>query len=102
MGIERVLRENFESLGEVLAVEKVEDGQGNTSTGLTEEGVLAMLEPVMGDIDGLGGKVEVLAVNSGSGAVSLRYKGPQKLKLGVEIILKENDLVQSVDIKVVK
>jgi Fe-S cluster biogenesis protein NfuA len=97
MGIERVLREKFSNLGQVLAVEPDDDDEvGDTGAGeLTIERANASLEQIMPAILGLGGKIEV--VSAVAGTVTLRYEGPDKIKFGVELALRDNPLIQNVE-----
>lgn len=94
MGIERVLRENFVNLGEILAVNPPEP-----VSELTTEKILEALNPVMPAIKAMGGQVEVLEVDSINAVVKLKYKGPVKLRQGVELILKDLKYVQTVEIE---
>jgi Fe-S cluster biogenesis protein NfuA len=89
MGIERVLKENFPNLGPVLQVEPT------AKTGLTIEDVEKALEKVLPAIKAMGGLVEVGAVESETGVVTLRYKGPARLKVGIQLVMKDISLVKS-------
>mmetsp|Transcript_22671 Transcript_22671/g.73354 ORF Transcript_22671/g.73354 Transcript_22671/m.73354 type:complete len:346 (-) Transcript_22671:198-1235(-) len=97
MGIERVLREKFSPLGEVVAVEPDEDDETGQAGGaeLTVAVANASLEQIMPAILGLGGKIEV--VSAAAGTVTLRYEGPDKIKFGVELALRDNPLIQNVE-----
>jgi Fe-S cluster biogenesis protein NfuA len=98
MGIERVLKENFANLGPVISV----DPASAADSGLTADAVMKALEKVLPAIKGLGGSVEVSDVEPTSGTVKLRYKGPARLKLGIELVLKDVSAVKSVEIEVVE
>eukprot|EP00640_Fibrocapsa_japonica_P001461 CAMPEP_0113942554 /NCGR_PEP_ID=MMETSP1339-20121228/8247_1 /TAXON_ID=94617 /ORGANISM="Fibrocapsa japonica" /LENGTH=393 /DNA_ID=CAMNT_0000947073 /DNA_START=24 /DNA_END=1205 /DNA_ORIENTATION=+ /assembly_acc=CAM_ASM_000762 len=91
MGIERVLRENFSALTEVVQVEDPAlAGQGE----LTIDVVDAVLDKIRPAILGMGGCVRV--VSSTGGNVVLEYEGPPKIKYGIEMSLKDNTLVKDV------
>ena len=91
MGIERVLKENFPNLGPVLQVNPVAE-----AAGLTTEAVEKALEKVLPAIKAMGGTVEVGSVNSATGAVVLNYKGPPRLKVGIQLVMKDLPLVTTV------
>ena len=93
MGIERVLRENFPSLNEVISVTSaVPAGEQ-----LTLEAVQDALKPILPAVKAMGGAVEVVAVDGTVGVVRVKYQGPSKLKQGVELVLKDLKLVTAVD-----
>ena len=91
MGIERVLRENFADLGTVTAAELVAPEQVLT-VGMIEE-ALAQILPA---IKGMGGSVVVQSVDAEAGTVNLKYKGPPRLRQGIELVLKDVKLVKQV------
>ena len=97
MGIERVLRESWPNLGAVMQTDP-EDAEGGEGGGggavLTTRTVEDALEPIMPAIYGLGGKIAVLSAEGG--CVRLQYTGPEKTKLGIELSLKDNPLVEMV------
>jgi Fe-S cluster biogenesis protein NfuA len=96
MGIERVLREKFSSLGQVVAVEADdEDEPGGAGGELTVAVANTALEQIMPAILGLGGNIEV--ISAAAGTVTLRYEGPEKIKFGVELALRDNPLIQKVE-----
>jgi len=43
---------------------------------------------------GLGGSIEVLS--AAASTVTLKYTGPEKIKFGVELALRDNPLIQNV------
>lgn len=98
MGIERVLKENFSNLGDVLAVDDpnavAEEGEQNLTPDM--ESVRAALEKVLPAVTGMGGAIEDVVVDADSGSVTMKYKGPTKLKQGIEIVLKENPIISEV------
>lgn len=96
MGIERVLRENFANLGEIVAINPTEtELVSNLTTDMVEEA----LKPVMSAITAMGGKVELTEVDSSTGLVRLKYQGPTKLRQGVELILKDLKYVKNIEIQ---
>ena len=100
MGIERVLKENFANLGPVISVDANASASDTADTGLTMGMVEKALEKVLPAIKGLGGNVEISAIDSASGLVRLRYTGPARLKLGIELVLKDVAMVKLVQIDV--
>lgn len=98
MGIERVLKENFPNLKDVInlsqAVEEV-----TKPTTLTIESVNDALAQISSAVKGMGGIIAVESVDPDSGIVTLKYKGPTKLRQGVELVVKDVKYVQSVVIK---
>jgi len=91
MGIERALREQFgDRLGEVR---QVTPGAPDV---LTQEVVEGLLAPVMPAVKGLGGDVQIVGLDPQSGAVILKYKGPEKLTYGIELTLKDHPRINSV------
>mmetsp|Transcript_47584 Transcript_47584/g.115872 ORF Transcript_47584/g.115872 Transcript_47584/m.115872 type:complete len:457 (-) Transcript_47584:772-2142(-) len=90
-GIERVLRENFGSrLGEVTQV------QPSVVEQLSVEMVEQVLAPVRPAVEGLGGSVKVLDLDTVTGEVVLAYSGPDKLTYGIELTLMDNPLIKTV------
>ena len=63
---------------------------------LSEESCLKLLAPVMGAVTGLGGEMQIVGVDPLNGAVTIRYKGPEKLTFGIELTLKDDSRVKSV------
>ena len=101
-GIERVLRENFADLNEVIA-EEPSGSDGAAAAGgvagssvLDEEAVISALAPLMEAITGLGGSVRVVSADAASGEVVLFYDGPPKLKFGIALALEDDPLITSV------
>ena len=91
MGIERALRETFgDRLGEVRQVTP------GAPDSLTRQLVDELLAPVLPAAKGLGGNMEVLVVEAASGAVTIRYSGPEKLTYGIELTLKDHQLINTV------
>ena len=63
---------------------------------LSEDVCMQILAPVMGAVTGLGGEMRIVALDAASGAVTIEYKGPPKLTLGIELTLKDDERVKSV------
>ena len=93
MGIERVLKENFYGLGEIKAVDNNSVIQ---TSNLTEEMVTSALDKILPAVKGMGGSVEINSVDSRSGTITVTYRGPSKLKKGIELVLKDIKFVTSV------
>jgi len=55
----------------------------------------AALEQIMPAILGLGGSVEV--VSAADSTVQLKYSGPDKIKFGVELALRDSPLIEKVE-----
>jgi Fe-S cluster biogenesis protein NfuA len=94
MGIERVLRENFPDLKEVLSV-----SESNDEPQLTTESVETALSKISPAIKALKGVLEIAEVNGSTGVVRIKFKGPAKLKQGVELVIKDVALVTEVIIE---
>jgi Fe-S cluster biogenesis protein NfuA len=94
MGIERVLRENWPSLGAVTQVEDAEEAGEAAEAMLTPAVVEEALSPIMPAIAGLGGKISVLSAEAG--VVRLEYTGPEKTKLGIQLSLRDNPLIDQI------
>jgi len=92
MGVERVLREKFEGLNRIEAISAEPQAVDEAGTPLTEAAALKRkleekLEEILPAIRGLGASATIEDVSDG-GVVSLCYKGPEKVKLGVVYALK--------------
>jgi len=83
LGIERILRQRFPNIGEITAQSDV---SSNTRTPLKErcEKVIEEIKPA---IVGLGGSISINLVEDNR--VFILYQGPDKIKSGVEMALKE-------------
>jgi len=92
MGVERVLREKFENLNRIEAISAEPQAVDEAGTPLTEAAALkrkleGKLEEILPAIRGLGASATIEDVSE-EGVVSLCYKGPEKVKLGVVYALK--------------
>lgn len=90
MGIERVLRENFPLLKEVLSITE------SPPELLTLESIQTALVKISPAIKALKGTVEITNVDGANGVVTVSFKGPSKLKQGVELVIKDIPLVKEV------
>ena len=98
MGIERVLKENFDNLGKVVQVEdEINNGEdsGANPNELTMEAVMSELKRVGPAITAMGGNVEVVSVDP-IGVVELRFRGSTKVQQGLELALRDVPLVKHV------
>lgn len=98
MGIQRVLKENFDNLGEVVQVED-DDNDGDKSDtdsdGLTMGAITSELNRIGPAISAMGGNVEVISVDP-IGVVELRFRGSNKIQQGLELALRDVPLVKHV------
>ena len=92
MGIERVLKENFKDLGEVIRVE--EEGEGKP-TELTYQVVEQEVNRIRPAILAMGGLVEIRKVDP-IGVVEIKFRGANKVRQGVELALLDIDFVKHV------
>ena len=92
MGIERVLKEQWPDLKEVLEV-------SSGGKVLTLETALEALAPIMPAIAGLGGSVRIVSAEkvNDRGKVTLEYTGPDKVRAGIALALKDSELIDDVD-----
>jgi Fe-S cluster biogenesis protein NfuA len=96
MGIERVLRENFQALGEVIS-EPLE-GTAGENDNLSVQKVVDAIQKVLPAIKSLGGSVTITRVDGTTKTVFVDYKGPEKLIKGLTLIIKELPDVERVEI----
>ncbi|KAL7449711.1 hypothetical protein ACHAWC_001751 [Mediolabrus comicus] len=97
MGIERVLKEKFEEkLGEVIQVDPNDDGDGGGKpTELTMEAVQSEVKRISQAITAMGGVVRVVSVDK-IGVVEIEFRGPNKVKKGLELALLDVEYVKHV------
>jgi len=93
MGIERVLKENFAELGEVLQVEEEGDETPKELTYLTVENEVNRIKPA---ILAMGGLVDILEVDA-IGTIKLRFRGANKVRSGLEMALLDIDFVKHIE-----
>lgn len=92
MGIERVLKENFEDLGQVI---QVEDGE-EVASELTQDMVMVEVNRIGPAISAMGGQYELVNVDAELGVVEIKFKGPNKLQQGLELALMDIPLCNKV------
>jgi Fe-S cluster biogenesis protein NfuA len=95
MGIERVLKENFPDLGQVLQVED-DAGADSNPTELTWEAVNMEVNRIKPAIVAMGGVIEILKVEP-IGVVELRFRGSNKVQQGLELALRDVPFVKHVN-----
>lgn len=84
MGVEKALRAKFgENLGEVVAISAPESASGD----ITPETCERVLDEVRDALKGLGASVKVVEVDEDE--VIVHFNGPNNLKYGIELLLKE-------------
>mmetsp|Transcript_14386 Transcript_14386/g.28761 ORF Transcript_14386/g.28761 Transcript_14386/m.28761 type:complete len:449 (-) Transcript_14386:70-1416(-) len=91
MGIERVLKEKFVGLGEVLQVEG-----GEVVQELSAEIVEAELGRMRQAITAMGGVVKLVEVTE-LGVVKLEFRGSTKIRFGVELAVRDIPMVKHVE-----
>mmetsp|Transcript_35286 Transcript_35286/g.105418 ORF Transcript_35286/g.105418 Transcript_35286/m.105418 type:complete len:231 (-) Transcript_35286:111-803(-) len=94
MGIERVLKENFPDLGEVIEMEDPASVAGKP-TELTLEAVEEELSRIKPAMIAMGGVVEIISVDP-LGVVELSYRGSNKLQQGLELAIMDVPFVKHV------
>ena len=96
MGIERVLKEKFgKKLGEVIQVDPDELGSEENPTELTLEAVQAEVNRISTAIVAMGGVVRVVNVDP-VGEVEIDFRGPNRVKKGLELALLDVEFVKHV------
>jgi Fe-S cluster biogenesis protein NfuA len=93
MGIERVLKESFPDLGEVVQVE--DPSLTSEPTELTWEAVEAELNRIKPAIIAMGGVVRIKSVDP-IGVVELEFRGGNKVKQGLELAIQDVPFVKHV------
>jgi len=91
MGIERVLRENFPDLGQVIQVINTPPEDE-----LSVELVQFEVDRLQGAITAMGGSVKVVGVDKETGIVSIFFKGPNRIRQGLEMAVKDIAVVKDV------
>jgi len=92
MGIERVLKENFAGLGEVI---QVEDEENAKPTELTHQVVEDEVNRIKPAIQAMGGVVNIISVDP-IGVVEIEFRGANKVRQGLELALLDIDFVKHV------
>ena len=101
MGIERVLREKFgDALGEVLQVDpsssSTDSIEGGKAKELTMEAVRAEVDRMSQAITAMGGVVRIEDVDPEFGVVTIDYRGPNRVRRGLELALLDVEYVRHV------
>ena len=100
MGIERVLREKFgDALGGVVQVDPASEdgGDGGRATCLTMEAVRAEVDRMSQAIVAMGGVVRISKVDPEFGVVTIDYRGPNRVRRGLELALLDVEYVRHVE-----
>ncbi|GFH55502.1 hypothetical protein CTEN210_11978 [Chaetoceros tenuissimus] len=97
MGIERVLKENFDNLGEVAQVTPEEDGVNGSENAneLTMDAVMKEVNRIKPAITAMGGQVDIVSVDP-LGVVEVRFRGANKVQQGLELALRDVKFVKHV------
>jgi len=85
MGIERVLKENFPNLNEVLQVDNADETNGEIPTELTMGAVREEVNRLKPAVSAMGGVLEIVGVDPEFGVVELTFRGSNKVRHGVEL-----------------
>lgn len=97
MGIERVLKEKFGSkLNDVIQVDPEEALGEGKATELTMESVQSEVKRLSQAITAMGGVVNVVNVDP-IGVVDIEFRGPNKVKKGLELALLDIEFVKHVN-----
>ena len=93
LGIEKKLKEYFNNLGPVTAVESVVEVE---PPALTKEYVEESFAQVMPAVKQLGGVLSDDRVDAVNGTVYITFVGPPRLQKGIELILLDNERIRKV------
>ena len=94
MGIERVLKENFSNLGDII---QVEDEAADGATELDLSPVQAELTRISPAMMAMGASVELISVDPELGVVKINFRGSNKVKQGLELAIRDVDYVRHVE-----
>ena len=94
MGIERVLKENFSNLGDII---QVEDEAADGATELDLSAVQAELTRISPAMMAMGASVELISVDPELGVVKINFRGSNKVKQGLELAIRDVDYVRHVE-----
>lgn len=95
MGIERILNEKFENMGEVIQVEGPSLADVAEANELTMEVVMKEVNRIKPAITAMGGTVEILDVDP-IGVVHVKFRGANKVQQGLELALRDVNHVKHV------
>lgn len=97
MGIERVLKEKFGAkLNDVIQVDPEGSVEGGKPTELTMDAVQAEVKRLSQAINAMGGVVRVVSVDP-IGVVEIEFRGPNKIRKGLELALLDVEFVKHVN-----
>lgn len=94
MGIERILREKFPSLVEVIKVQENDTAPKELSD--YEAMVEVEIQRIRPAITAMGGSIQVVSVNHETGIVLIQFRGSKKVQQGVELAILDIDFVKEV------
>lgn len=94
MGVERVLREKFPELKEVLQVEQDPEAQPTALDFAAVKEEVGRLSPA---IMAMGGSVELMSVDPEIGLVKLKFVGTSKVQQGIELAILDVPFVEKVE-----
>lgn len=92
MGVERVLRENFSDINQVLRV----DDDSLKPKELTWEAVEQEVKRLSSAIVAMGGVMKLLDADASTGVVKILFKGPKRVQQGLELALRDVEHVTDV------
>ena len=97
MGIERVLKEKFGAkLNDVIQVDPEGSVEEGKPTELTMDAVQAEVKRLSQAINAMGGVVRVVSVDP-IGVVEIEFRGPNKVRKGLELALLDVEFVKHVN-----
>jgi len=97
MGIERILKETFPMLGEVIQVTNDdEDDAAASKIDSMYSAVKVEVDRLLPAIEAMGGSVEIVKVDSTQGLVELNFCGASRVKTGLELALRDIPSVKDV------
>jgi Fe-S cluster biogenesis protein NfuA len=94
MGIERVLREKFPTLKEVLRSDEDSEAQPKELSYQAVEEEINRLKPA---IMAMGGSIQLLKVDGENGIVDIQFRGSKKVQQGVELAILDVSFVKEVN-----
>ncbi|GAX23575.1 hypothetical protein FisN_12Hh140 [Fistulifera solaris] len=92
MGVERVLRENFSNINQVLRVDDDPFKPKELTWGAVEQEVKRLGSAIVA----MGGVMRLLDVDASTGIVKLLFKGPKRVQQGLELALRDVEYVTDV------
>ncbi|GAX15159.1 hypothetical protein FisN_12Lh140 [Fistulifera solaris] len=92
MGVERVLRENFANINQVLRVDDDPLKPKELTWGAVEQEVNRLGSAIVA----MGGVMRLLDVDANTGIVRILFKGPKRVQQGLELALRDVEYVTDV------